>query len=98
MPRERFTQAASVLNISQPAISCQALCSFFLLFFSFFYYFLAVPEEADALERTSISCFKRSISSNTAATSAFFAVRAVSHTDRHTTTGRRGFSDSVKSS
>ena len=74
MPRERFTQAASVLNISQPAISCQALCSFFFLFFSFFYYFLAVPEEADALERTSISCFKRSISSNTAATSAFFAV------------------------
>ena len=41
VPRERFTQAASVLNISQPAISCQALYCFFsvffLLFFLFFY-------------------------------------------------------------
>ena len=36
VPRERFTQAASVLNISQPAISCQALFCFFLLFFLFF--------------------------------------------------------------
>ena len=34
--RMRFTQAASVLNISQSTISCQALCSFFLPFFSLF--------------------------------------------------------------
>ena len=38
-PRERFTQAASVLNISQPAISCQALYCFFSVFFYFFFSF-----------------------------------------------------------